>query len=217
LKNAQEIEGETIQGVFFKKGLGILDVVERFKDIDYLIIDEVSQITSDIIIMLQELKQLTKTKFILVGDVNQCGSVDNDKSWMNANCFNNVIENNIVKLEYIDSGRYTKDFDKLLDKLIEANKKIHNKQKFNMLLSKMFKRNGIKKDKDKNNVYLVYSHKMGKLIEKERNIKYSTVHSKQGETINEPFSIYEWEKMPFNVLYTALSRGTKKEDVFLVY
>jgi hypothetical protein len=43
-----------------------------------------------------------------------------------------------------------------------------------------------------------------------------TVHKCQGITINGHYNIYESEKMPADVLYTAMSRGTKKEYIHIV-
>lgn len=45
---------------------------------------------------------------------------------------------------------------------------------------------------------------------------YFTIHSVQGESIDETHNIYEIEKMPKDVLYTALSRTTKKEHVRII-
>ena len=41
----------------------------------------------------------------------------------------------------------------------------------------------------------------------------STTHKSQGETINENFTIYDWEKMSTKCRYTALSRARKPEQV----
>ena len=43
----------------------------------------------------------------------------------------------------------------------------------------------------------------------------TTVHKYQGKTIYEPFNIFINKRMSFEVLYTALSRATKIEDIHL--
>jgi len=43
-----------------------------------------------------------------------------------------------------------------------------------------------------------------------------TVHKVQGETINEPFSIYEWKQMKADVKFTAATRTTDPKNVHIV-
>jgi len=45
----------------------------------------------------------------------------------------------------------------------------------------------------------------------------STTHKSQGETIDEDFTIYEWEIMSEKCKYTALSRARKPEQVYIQY
>lgn len=42
-----------------------------------------------------------------------------------------------------------------------------------------------------------------------------TTHKAQGQTIKEAFKIYDWEKMNTELRYTAMSRSTKKNNVFI--
>ena len=43
-----------------------------------------------------------------------------------------------------------------------------------------------------------------------------TVHSAQGDTIDRPYAIYDIERFPtVNMTYTALSRSTKLEHIFM--
>jgi nucleoside-triphosphatase THEP1 len=44
-----------------------------------------------------------------------------------------------------------------------------------------------------------------------------TCHSSQGDTINEPYSIHEWERMSLKMKYVALTRSTKKEYINIIY
>ena len=43
-----------------------------------------------------------------------------------------------------------------------------------------------------------------------------TTYKSQGETINEPYTIWEWESMSKECRYVALSRGTRKEYINIV-
>ena len=43
-----------------------------------------------------------------------------------------------------------------------------------------------------------------------------TTHRAQGETINEDYTIYEWEKMNKKLRYVALSRGTDKKNINII-
>ena len=63
----------------------------------------------------------------------------------------------------------------------------------------------------------MYTHKKGEQLEKIKKSKYCTVHSAQGETIDQKYTVYEWQNMPYKVLYTALSRGKCLNNVFLAY
>ena len=45
----------------------------------------------------------------------------------------------------------------------------------------------------------------------------STVYKWQGDTIKEPFNIYETQRMSLNEIYTAISRGTCFANINLTY
>jgi hypothetical protein len=40
-----------------------------------------------------------------------------------------------------------------------------------------------------------------------------TVHCSQGDTIREPYSIYEWQRFNKKLMYVAMSRATMKSHV----
>ena len=68
---------------------------------------------------------------------------------------------------------------------------------------------------DKNKIKLSWTNDFKHNFE---NIKeHKTVHKSQGYTINEPYSIYEIERMSKKVLYTALSRCTKPELITIYF
>lgn len=208
-KNAQEIGGIPIQSLLFTKGTNLWKLLEEMKDINYIICDEVSQMTSDTITTLQYLKNEAKINIICSGDINQCESVDaQGESWINSYAFNELVDFKIVNLKWKDSGRYSKEYDEFLDKVIE-NK--NRKKKLNIIyeyFKNQIKESG-KEDAELKNI--VYTHEKGRSLK-----TYNTVHSIQGESIDELHNIHEIDRMPPNVLYTALSRTTKKEHVIIV-
>ena len=40
-----------------------------------------------------------------------------------------------------------------------------------------------------------------------------TVHCSQGDTVSEPYSIYEWQRFDKTFMYVAISRATMKSQV----
>jgi len=44
-----------------------------------------------------------------------------------------------------------------------------------------------------------------------------TCYKAQGETINEPYNIYDCDKMSFREMLVSISRGTNFDDVYLDY
>ena len=42
---------------------------------------------------------------------------------------------------------------------------------------------------------------------------YITVHCSQGDTVSEPYSIYEWQRFDETLMYVAISRATMKSQV----
>ena len=88
------------------------------------------------------------------------------------------------------------------------------------LIKKYFKGQKVRDgNENQNHRGLVYTHDKGKLMDAYETIgkkAYSTIHSCQGESIDEVHNIYEIEKMPSDVLYTALSRTKKKEHVRII-
>jgi len=214
--NAQEIEGVAIQSILFNKEQSLERLEEYFKDIDYLIIDEASQMTLDVITTLNHLKLTIGLNIIASGDINQCRSVDAVVSWLHSYTFKHMVDHKFIQLEWKDVGRYSKDYDEFLDSIINCN----NKNQRIKLIKQYFKGQKVR-DGNENQTHrcLVYTHDKGKLqdaYKTEGKNAYSTVHSVQGESIDEIHNIYEIEDMPKDVLYTALSRTKKKEHVRII-
>lgn len=214
IKNAQEIGGIAIQSLLFTKGMNhwklIKEIEEKgLKDTGYIICDEASQMTADTITTLQYIKDKLNINIICSGDQNQCSSVDSDgQTWINSYAFWMLNDFKQVNLEWKDVGRYSKEYDDFLNKILETSKQTEKIK----IIYKYFKDQTIKdgeEDKDIKNI--VYTHEKGKSLK-----SYNTVHSVQGESIDETHNIYEIEKMPRDVLYTALSRTTKKEHIRII-
>ena len=56
-----------------------------------------------------------------------------------------------------------------------------------------------------------------KNISRTFNIAYCiTTHKSQGQTFNEPYTIYEWDKMDSTLRYVALSRSTEKQYINII-
>ena len=43
-----------------------------------------------------------------------------------------------------------------------------------------------------------------------------TTHKSQGETFQEPYTIYEWKKMDSTLRYVSLSRSTNKDFINII-
>jgi hypothetical protein len=218
--NAKEIGGEeckAIQTLLFKKDNSLERLEKYFEKIDYLIIDEASQMTLDVMTTLNHLKESIGLNIIASGDINQCSSADSTESWLHSYPFKHMVDHKFIKLEWRENGRYSKEYDEFLDSILKCNTKKDRVK----LIKKEFKgsqtiRDGNEKQKYKN---LVYTHDKGKTMEAYKTIgkdAYKTIHSVQGESIDEIHNIYEIEKMPKDVLYTALSRTTKKENIRII-
>lgn len=208
-KNAQEIGGVAIQSLLFTKGTSLWKLCEEMQDINYIICDEVSQMTADTITTLQYLKNEAKINIICSGDINQCEAVDaQGDSWINSYAFNELVDFKIVNLKWKDSGRYSKEYDEFLNKVIEARNRRDKLKIIYEYFKNQIKESG-KEDPELKNI--VYTHEKGRSLK-----NYNTVHSIQGESIDELHNIHEIDRMPPNVLYTALSRTTKKEHIIII-
>lgn len=207
-----------IQSHLTKKNLNFNMIIDKFDKYSYIIIDECSQLTSQVLTMLHHIKNHTSCKIILLGDVNQCSSVDTEISWMKTDSFKLLIDYNFIKLAWSQFCRYTEEYDIFLNYIINETKTtcinrdahIARKTKIMKHVRDFFK----DQTKKETTINLVYTNALRKKLTTKTNI-VSTVHSYQGKTINEQHTIYEIEKMPYDVLYTALSRTTKKEHVIL--
>jgi CHASE3 domain sensor protein len=195
---------QTIQGLL--NGLSMGDLDKKFKDISYIIIDEASQITQNIYKILEYVIKNNTTKLILIGDQNQCKGIDaRSESWIKTEYIKRMCDNNFIILKKHENIRYDNELDELLT-YIETTDDIH-------LIRKKVKKHIKTIKKIDNTVNIAYYNKTcDKVKEKEGKTCY-TVHSYQGKTINDKFSIHDLSSMTKELVYTAISRGTSLKNI----
>ena len=213
IENNKFIGGEsTIQGVL-KTGTESKNyLINKFKDCDYLIIDEMSQAGQMIYKYLEFVKNNSNCKFIFVGDRYQCKSVDAPyDTWLNCYFVLEMIDCNLVKLKWHKNARYDKE---LYDKLEFIIKNFNSRPKVLKYVLKNFKTTK-KYDTDKHLSYFKDTRKM--LIKKYKKDKKMchTVHSHQGKTIDTKYTIHNITKMSTDIIYTALSRATSSKQILI--
>jgi len=196
-----------IQNVLFSKGTSRESTNNIFKDIDYLIIDECSFLSTDILTNISHIKiGNPNLKVIFAGDVNQCTF---GRSVLHDSVYFDLCDNNEYIMEWHKNARYSKVYDQFLSTLLTFNH--GSEKKCQEYIKSFFKIKDIKTDIDTNNIKLCWTHEFGETLD-----TYSTVHASQGKTYDN-YSIYETTRMPISVLYTALSRGRDptKIDIYL--
>lgn len=199
----------TIQKQFNSKY--IEDIINKYDKIDYLIIDEASQLCQGTLKFLELIKDRTECGIVLCGDEFQCQSIDCEgKNYLFSDFVHDLCDYNIVRLKYNGNGRYTKKLDKVLSKI---RKNFFSKKKVLKLVKKYFKQK--KKSKTKYNIS--YTRKVrDELIKKGK--QCSTIHSIQGKTIKDKYTIFGLmhPKITTDVIYTALSRGVSLKKIQVV-
>lgn len=199
----------TIQSVLFSKGESRETNHKKFKDINYLIIDESSFLSMDILASIEHIKiGNPMLGVVFSGDDRQCVY---GRSVLNDELYFRLTDCNEYVMKWHKNARYNKDYDDFLSKLLEFNHA--SEKKCIEHVRSYFKDNikSIKTDIDTNDIKLCYTHKFGLTLD-----TYSTVHASQGKTFDN-YSIYYDSRMPISVLYTALSRGRdpKKIHIYL--
>ncbi len=215
IDNALEIGGVHIQSIFFTEKTSLNKLREMFTDIKYLLLDECSQMTMKMINTIQYLKNECDVRVILIGDINQCKSVESNHSYMKSPAFYNLIDYNMLTLVWKEGRRYSKEYDAFLTKILLA---VGSSELVQLVLD-YFSKQLIKEKNDKNEIFMVYTNDKGiELMNKKCLTGYTTVHRYQGKSIDKPHSIYEIGKLcnvP-DVLYTALSRTTNGEYISII-
>jgi hypothetical protein len=209
LENAKDYECETVQKILLSKESSIKKLKKKFRNIDYLICDEMTLLKTDSLSMLEKIKKETNIKIILAGDVNQC--TFSLCSMVDTHLFRKLTDYNEYHIKWHKYARYDNNYDNFLDKLLTF-KNVDNKC---ISFIKEYFKNNVKdeedKDKDTNKIKLCYTHKYGSTIK-----PYMTVHKAQGKTLDIPYSIYEIKRMNIKILYTALSR-CKEQKLITIY
>lgn len=167
---------------------------------DYIIIDEVSQLTMEIISRLENIKKLLGTKFILIGDPSQCTGVDNIH-YLNTFIIHRLCDFNIVKIKFHTKGRY------------------ENKKYYNFLCNVLKFSNSIKRleyiqehietvdiIKGKNPTLITWTNASKIPLKKKYNYKVETIHITQGKTIEDNLYVCLDKINDKKIIYTALSR-----------
>ena len=208
LKLYKGFECNTLQSVLSSKDTTLFTLKKKFKDVDYLIIDECSYIQMHLLNMLQYVKRINPNlKIILAGDVNQCTFGAN---LMKTDVFYDLVDGNTHTIQYHDKCRYGKEYDNFLKGLLQFTGEPDSKRMnyIKQYFSKQIKKDG---NKDDNEIKLTWTHAKGKTLS-----NYMTVHSVQGQTLSN-YSIYEIDRMDISILYTALSRAKdpKLINIFL--
>ena len=210
LESSKLLDCKCIHSLLLSDDSSLSNINKMFKNIDYLIIDECSRLNINLLNIIQHVKMVKKKlKVIMVGDINQC-SYDNIDIF-ETEIFKNLIDHNIFQIIWHNKSRYSFEYDKFLDELLNFDNGGKDKKCIEHI--KAFFGENVKTNIkcDKNKIKLTWTHNKGKKL----NYSYSTVHKSQGKTIDEEYSIYEINKMPLKVLYTALSRCTNYKLITL--
>lgn len=95
-------------------------LITKFNKISYIIVDEASQLTQGVLLKLEYIKNNTSCNIILVGDKNQCPSIDaGDTSFIVGRCVTNMIDHNHVVLKWHKHARYTLELNNVLQSIVE--------------------------------------------------------------------------------------------------
>lgn len=209
-ESANLINGETVQGLFSSKSL--YEIQKYFEDVTYVIIDESSQIRQDIYKMLEYIRDNTECKFILMGDHYQCPSIDSirGETWIIGEFVTELAGNNIVTLEEHAKIRYTPELNKILNHITD-----HFDDKLYILEYIIKKFKTAKTTNTRLNI--AFTHAVcDKIRDKKINRECQTVHSIQGKTLDEDYSIFEITRMEPHLIYTALSRAKDVKQIIII-
>lgn len=204
-ENSKDLNTGTFDKYIYKKS--DYEIQQLFNKVDFIIIDEASQLTQFNLFKLDFIRRNCNTSIILVGDPYQCKAIDTktpDSHLVGWFC-NQLCDYNEVILVWHKNARYTKELD---DFLIKFKKLWRNHKKRNEHVI-----NNLKIATDETEKKLCYNVQLSK------DIGGKTVHTAQGKTIDEPYTIYQVEsemKYRPNVLYTAISRGRNMDDIYIV-
>lgn len=204
MENSQKLN-ETVTTInSIIKNLSMYELTKKFRN-KYIIVDESSQLTQQIYKTLEYLKQSAGTKIILIGDANQCKSMDAyTRTWIVTDYVNNLCDNYVFELQKHENIRYDEETDSLLDEIIKADALLPIRNKIKEQLKHTTKMTDIN---------LSYTNRVKDYIIT-KGYSCSTTHSAQGKTIETQYTVHEIRTMPKEVMYTALSRCKSIKNVF---
>lgn len=198
-------EGKAINH-YIRKKLGIRQIIKYFNDLDYVLIDECSQLTLHTLHILEIIKDECGCKFIFLGDGHQTLNCEHI-CYLNYGIFRRLCDYNILTIAPHKNMRLTFDAYYALKKFIDiaTTKGKRDSQKY---ISTKYH--------TKDNVHKHIAHTHEKRRELVRKGYYChTIHSTQGKTIDEEFVVNYVPSSTYREIYTGLSRGHGFDSVFL--
>lgn len=233
-KASKNLKSNTIQFEISSK-MSIEDLDDKFKDIDYIIIDESSQLVQRTFYVLEYLKKEHNVQIILIGDSDQCKATDNDiyEAWIKSKCVLNLCDNIIVEMPYIETiCRYDQELKNIITELKKY--KDNTSKAIELIKSKFASMSTLDLEVDLEDykhikTHIVRFHKTGfgitginkkntkKEIFNKDNQTYYTVESIQGSTLEDNFMIHDVDFMDWEHIYTAISRARKVEQIIIIY
>lgn len=195
----------TLQSLLNKKSNN--ELIRTFKKKKYLIIDEAVQITQMNLLQLEFIKNNTNCKFIMLSDMNQT-IVDNYEGlpFINTYFTHKLMDFNMLKINKHKNIRYDDELNKIIDKVEELKDDL---PKLRQYVIKTFKNN--KESNDAINLCYTNNYRLNS------DDDCKTVHIVQGKTLKDNYSIHEINKMPFDVIYTAVTRATTKDQITIIF
>lgn len=183
-----------------------------FDDVWYLIIDEIVQIRSDNAKLLEYIKETCNVSLIGLSDRYQC-TVEKTQNigglpLIASEFGDKLFDCNVV---YFTKHKHMRYDDELYNHLMFIIDNWDDKDE----VIKYIKKNFNVVNKTKTDINIAYRHEVCKKL-KEDNIRCITVHSIQGFTINEKYTIHDIEKSPMDVIFTAISRAKTTEQISII-
>ena len=119
-KASLNIKGETIHkflGIDDNNKCSIEFVMKKLKNVDILIIDEISMIDGCLWKILYEIKLMTGIKFLLCGDFRQLPPVDDETDYFNHSAIMYMCDSCMCELQWFEKCRYDKNMYDFLEDL----------------------------------------------------------------------------------------------------
>lgn len=205
--NSERIKGCTVMSLFF--GKTSYQILNTFKDIDYIIIDEATLLFQDICVYLDYVKQNCKTKFILLGDDKQSKGDAFSVEWNKTYFLLKLTDMNM--LEMTTNHRNDEKLIKILDEL-----KIKVKsESWDSVYKFVLKNFNTTKDLNIADTHICRHTKTKDMINNIPGMKCETVTQNQGNTINKKYVIHDLKFLPKEQFVVALSRSTKWEYIYV--